>query len=132
MNSKRALEVLKEHKALIDDEKYDKFFPWQQQAISYIDRFLGKESQEYEAITTVEFPPINSNARDLKLLRHVLQTNIDQAITTISKIGVYRVYHNFLCKYSDKELISGIIAVAGVIFGAGYWVAGLIHNFVPK
>jgi hypothetical protein len=132
MTSKRALSILKEHRDILNDDKFDKFYPWHQQFISYVDGFLGKESNEYKLVTNFEYPKQKPNKEELDLMKYVFQTHINQAIETITKVGIKRNYHNFLCRFSDKELIAGILASASVIFGAGYWAANLIHHFSPK
>src|ERR1700676_1160225 len=110
MTSKRALVILREHRSILDDNKFDKFYPWHQQFITYVDRFFGKESQEYKLVTNFEYPKQKPTKQDLELIRFVFQGHINQAIETITKVGIQRNYHNFFCRFSDKELIAGILA----------------------
>jgi len=106
--------ILGKHQNVIEDPKFDNCFLWQQQALSYIERFLGKDSIEYQLFLKPSFPNYPDPKYDdkLKVCKHVLLTAIKQSTETIKTIGIKREYHNFLCRYSDKELVTIMIAVA--------------------
>ena len=129
MRNKKALTVLLDHKAILDHPGYDEYYIWQQQALSYLDRFLGKESGEYKRMNSFQFPGIHDGQYDAKLLaiRHALLTIIEQAIQTVRNVGIQREYHNFLCRFSDKEIIGGSIAIITTAFGLGYALAKLLN-----
>jgi len=133
MRDKKALSVLINHKAIIDAVDYDKLFLWQRQSLSYIERFLGKDSEEFRLMNSFTFPNYQDKDYDerLKVTKQLLQTAMEQSIQTVKNLGIVRVYHNFLCRYSDKELIAGILAVAGAIFGAGYAIANHLQHCPP-
>jgi len=125
MRNDKALALLKNHRMLFEDPDYDSYYIWQQQGLSYIERFLGRESREFKLMDSIEFPnPYESDYNErIQLVRHILIRAIDQSIQTIQDVGIIEIYHNFLSRYSDKELIAGIIPIAIAIFTAGIFVA---------
>jgi len=125
MRNSTALAVLGRHKAILETPGYDSYYIWQQQALSYIERFLGAESGEYLRMNSFRFPGIGEPKHEEKLLviRHALLSIIEQAIQTVQNVGIKRVYHNFLCRFSDKEIIGGAIAIVTAVFGAGFALA---------
>ena len=125
MRNDKALTVLRNHKTLFENPDYDSYYIWQQQSLSYIERFLGKESREFKLMDSIEFPnPYESDYNErTQLVRHILIRAIDQSIQTVNDVGIIEIYHNFLSRYSDKELIAGIIPVAIAIFTAGIFAA---------
>jgi len=41
----------------------------------------------------------------------------------VQNVGIKREYHNFLCRFTDKEIIAGAIAIVTAVFGAGFALA---------
>jgi hypothetical protein len=125
MRNDKALAVLRNHRMLFEDPDYDSYYIWQQQGLSYIERFLGKESREFKLMDSIEFPnPYESDYNErIQLVKHILIRAIDQSIQTVQDVGIIEIYHNFLSRYSDKELIAGIVPIAIAIFAAGIFAA---------
>ncbi|HVM89954.1 MAG TPA: hypothetical protein VMT76_17330 [Puia sp.] len=125
MRTSQAVKILEKHKKVIENPNYDSDFLWQQESLSYIEKFLGKDTNEYRMMNSFHFPTIEERDYDAKLqaIRHLLITSITQAISVLRNVGIKREYHNILCRYSDKELIAGAISVAVVIFSAGFGLA---------
>ncbi|HET9056092.1 MAG TPA: hypothetical protein VFN30_04515 [Chitinophagaceae bacterium] len=134
MRNKTALKILERHRGKLDDPNYDSYYVWHQQAISYVKNFLGEDSKEYELLNKITFPDYAKTTpegykKDLQLLRHVLITNGNQIIETVRNLGIKRIYHNFLCRFTDKELIAGIVIAASAILGAGIFIGKLIYQY---
>jgi len=134
MRNDKALALLKNHKMLFEDPDYESYYIWQQQGLSYIERFLGRESREFKLMDSVEFPnPYENDYNErIQLVRHILIRAIDQSIQTVQDVGIIEIYHNFLSRYSNKELIAGMIPIAAAIFTAGIFAAKFLirHDII--
>ncbi len=133
MTNKKALTILENHRGKLDDANYDSFFLWQQQSVTYIKTFLGEDSNEYNRITTIKFPNRLQSTKEeyeknLNLLRHALISISNQSIETVKNLGIKRVYHNFLCRFSNNELIAGIFAVATTLITITVFILKAIYK----
>jgi hypothetical protein len=133
MRNKKALEIVQNHRSKLDDPNYDSYYIWHQQAVSYVKTFLGEDSKEYELLNNVKFPSLigltkEERGKDLNLLRHVLIMNGNQMVETIRNVGIKRIYHNFLCRFSDKELVAGIFAAVTTIVVVTIFIAKAIYS----
>jgi len=134
MRNKTALKILETHRGKLDDPNYDAYFVWREQAITYAKKFCGEDSKEYDQLNKMSFPDVRKTTpegykNDLILVRHVLITYGNQMIETVRNLGIKRDYHNFLCKYSNKELIVGLIAAITAVIGIGVFIGKLIYKY---
>jgi hypothetical protein len=128
MTRKKALSILRLHSGKLNwiaAHDYDHLYLWQREALTYVENLLGLESESYKLIQSFRFPTVQEENYDqtVAILKSRLEECMGQAIDTIANIGVLqKTYHNFLCRYSDKELLAYTIPIASAIFGAGVFI----------
>ena len=131
MKNREALKILISQKLILEQPNFEKHYLWKQQTLVYIERFLGSDSIEYKMLYDTTFPSIQEKNYNhiLDVIKHKFATVVNQSIETIKNIGIKRTYHNFLCRYSDKELITYGIGIVLAILSAGVFVGKLYYQY---